>query len=185
MKKLYFLLLTVLLASSASARLTITKQTCNYQEGMAVVNDEAKVGWQMTSDVNNDRQTAYQLVVRERITGRKVYDSKRVKSDNSQHIPLPRLPYISQGYEWKVRVWDAQGKASEWSRGQSIRYALPSAHLAEARWIGAITKKDARIPEGRWSNEVFKKDSFREKWEGVDTLSAQSIILRQRFVVTG
>ena len=185
MKKLFFLLLATLLASPTSARLTITKQTCNYQEGMAVVNDEAKVGWQMTSDVNNDRQTAYQLVVRERITGRKVYDSKRVKSDNSQHIPLPRLPYISQGYEWKVRVWDAQGKASEWSRGQSIRYALPSAHLAEAQWIGAITKKDARIPEGRWSNEVFKKDSFRVKWEGVDTLSAQSIVLRQRFIVAG
>ena len=185
MKNRYFLLLAVMMATPAFARLTVTKQTCNYQEGMAVVNDVATVGWQMVSDVNGDRQTAYQLVVRERITGRKVYDTKRVRSENSQHIPLPVLPFVSQGYEWKVRVWDAQGKASEWSRGQTLRVALPAEVMQSAKWIGAISRKDARIPKGRWSNEVFKKDSFLTKWAAVDTLSAKSIILRGQFITMG
>ena len=183
----YHLSLFLMLAfcHTVSARLTVTNQTCNYQRGMAVVNDEARVGWQLAADANNERQTAYQIVVRERITGRKVYDSRRVDSQQSQHILLPRLAYVSQGYEWKVRVWDAQGKASEWSSGQTLRLAVPWGRDAKAKWIGAITREEARIPQGRWSNEVFKKDSFQQKWAGVDTLSAKSICLRGRFTVRG
>ena len=50
-----------------------------------------------------------------------------------------------------------------------------------AKWIGAITKADAKLPEGRWANSVFKKDSFKAKWQDTDTLSAKSIILRKEF----
>ena len=60
-----------------------------------------------------------------------------------------------------------------------------SAQIENARWIGAISKQEAKIPTGRWSNAVFKKDSFIQKWQDVDTLSARSIIVKKDFQAKG
>ena len=60
-----------------------------------------------------------------------------------------------------------------------------SAQIENARWIGAISKQKAKIPTGRWSNAVFKKDSFIQKWQDVDTLSARSIIVKKDFQAKG
>lgn len=181
MKKLLFALLAVL-ALPASAKLTVTKLTCNYQPGLAVTEGDIRMGWQMTSDTNGDRQTAYRICIRENVTGKKIYDSGKKTSDESQLITLPRLKHNSHGYYWQVRVWDAKGKPSEWSARQYLR-VVPE--RIDAEWIGAITRKDAKIPAGRWANAVFKKDSFKTKWADVDTLSAKSIIMRKEFKTSG
>ena len=182
MKRTLLLIFSMTFCLHGEAKLTVSRQLCNYQTGMAVINEQARVGWQLTSDEQNARQTAYQIKVTERITNKKVYDSKRVSSSESQHVTLPALPFRQQGYEWRVRVWDQKGKPSQWSSGQTIRMAPP---MDKAKWIGAITKQQARIPDGRWSNGVFKKDTFKAKWDGVDTLSSKSIVLRKVFVVNG
>lgn len=59
------------------------------------------------------------------------------------------------------------------------------AQIENARWIGAISKQEAKIPTGRWSNTVFKKDSFKLKWQDVDSLSARSIIVKKDFQAKG
>lgn len=181
MKKLLFALLAVL-ALPASAKLTVTKLTCNYQPGLAVTEGDIRMGWQMTSDTNGDRQTAYRISIRENVTGKKIYDSGKRTSGESQLVTLPRLKHNSHGYYWQVRVWDAKGKPSEWSARQYMR-VVPE--RIDAEWIGAITRKDAKIPVGRWANAVFKKDSFKAKWADVDTLSAKSIIMRKEFKTSG
>lgn len=181
MKKLLFALLAVL-ALPASAKLTVTKLTCNYQPGLAVTEGDIRMSWQMTSDTNGDRQTAYRISIRENVTGKKIYDSGKRISDESQLVTLPRLKHNSHGYYWQVRVWDAKGKPSEWSARQYLR-VVPE--RIDAEWIGAITRKDAKIPAGRWANAVFKKDSFKAKWADVDTLSAKSIIMRKEFKTSG
>lgn len=181
MKKLLFALLAVL-ALPASAKLTVTKLTCNYQPGLAVTEGDIRMGWQMTSDTNGDRQTAYRISIRENVTGKKIYDSGKRTSGESQLVTLPRLKHNSHGYYWQVRVWDAKGKPSEWSARQYLR-VVPE--RIDAEWIGAITRKDAKIPAGRWANAVFKKDSFKAKWADVDTLSAKSIIMRKEFKTSG
>jgi len=179
MKKTLAAMLVVMCATAhIDAKLTITKLTCNYQTGRAIANGDVRLGWQMTSDVNGDRQTAYQIRVYEGVTGRSMYDSKRVKSSESQFVSVPKLAQNAHGYTWQVRVWDAKGKPSEWSETQSVRIVPQK---IDAEWIGAISKKDAKLPEGRYSNAVFKKDDFKQKWAGVDSLSAKSIILRKEF----
>ena len=183
------LALIALAAMPASAKIKITQTTCNYQKGLAVCQGDIKVGWQMTSDVAGDRQTAYQLVVRENVTGKNVFDSKRRKTDISQFVAIPQLKPNKHGYLLKVRVWDKKGKPSEWSADQPLRVVDEHLMCGNADdkdyegplWIGAITKKDARLPEGRFSNAEFKKDYFKEKWNPVDSLSAKSIILRKEF----
>ena len=63
------LILMALAALSADAKITITNTICNYQKGLAVCTDDIRLGWQMQSDVNNDKQTAYQILVTENVTG--------------------------------------------------------------------------------------------------------------------
>ncbi len=170
-----FLLFTVI---PIHAKLTVTKLTCNYQQGLAVTQGDVRMGWQMVSDVNGDAQTAYQIKICENFTDKTVYDSGKTVSDQSQLISLPNLSPNSHGYYWQVRVWDAKGKASEWSERQNVRVVPKS---LDAKWIGAITKENARLPEGRWSNGMFGKEEFKEKWDVVDTLSSKSIIVRKEF----
>lgn len=176
-KKL-FLAMLAMASLQANAKLTVTKLTCNYQSGLAVTEGDLRLGWQMTSDTNGDKQTAYQITVFENVTNNKVYNSGKVKSDQSQLIALPKLMPNAHGYYWQVRVWDAKGKASDISSRQDIRVVPAS---LGGKWIGAISKKAANLPEGRFSNSVFKKDEFKQKWANVDTLSAKSIIMRKEF----
>lgn len=178
------LLTTVLVAMAvqANAKLTVTKMTCNYQSGPAVTKGDLRLGWQMTADTNGERQTAYQITVWENVKNKKVYDTGKVKSDQSQLISIPSLKPNAHGYYWQVCVWDAKGKKSDVSKRQDFRVAPAS---LGAKWIGAISKKDAKLPEGRFSNTVFKKEEFKKKWADVDTLSAKSIIVRKEFQAKG
>ncbi len=166
-------------AISVNAKITITSTTCNYQKGLALCKGEIKAGWKMTSDTNEDKQKAYQIVITENVTGKAIYDSGKRKSEESQFISIPTLEPNKHGYLLKVRVWDKKGKPSEWSNEQQIRIAEEISD--NASWIGAITKADAKLPEGRFSNAEFKKDYFKEKWNPVDTLSSKSIIMRKEF----
>ena len=53
-------------------------------------------------------------------------------------------------------------------------------YFGEAQWIGAITRKDAKIPEGRLcSGNVIKET--KAAWDKADPLSRRSIILRRSF----
>ncbi len=190
------LLCWLCLGLAAFAQVTITRTTCNYQDGeSAMVEGRVRVGWQYeladggrVEESPRPVQDRYQVMVVERVTGRKVYDSGMVRSSESQHISLPALSPNRHGYQWRVRIgWqstDKRGKVArkttEWSRWQTLRVA-PADLASTARWIGAITKADAHIPDGRWSNEVFKKDTFLTRWKDVDSLSARSIILRKEF----
>lgn len=166
------------MALTANARLTVTELTCNYQKGLAVTEGTVNVGWRMTSDTQGDRQTARQIIITERTTGRKLLDTGRVTDSESQHVRLPKLSYSRHGYCWQVRVWDTDGQPSAWSAQQTI-IVVPAKTGAE--WIGAITTRDAKLPQGRWSNGEFKKPEFKSAWADVDTLSSKSIILRKEF----
>ena len=187
----FYLLLAIamLAATQAGAKLTVTRLTCNYQgdpaapesgyiNDMAVTEGDIRLGWQMAATENGESQSAYEITIRENATDKLVYTSGKVMSSQSQLVSAPALRPNRHGYYWQVRVWNGKGEASALSGKQEIR-VVPAE--IDAEWIGAITRKDAKIPDGRFSNAVFKKDSFKTKWANVDTLSTKSIILRKEF----
>lgn len=182
--------LAALVSLCADAKLTVTRLTCNYQ-GVPVTADDGgsidqtaittggiRLGWQMAADTNGERQSAYEITICENVTNKKVYTTGKVKSSQSQLVNVPALKPNTHGYYWQVRVWNEKGEASDLSKKQKIR-VVPE--KIDAEWIGAITRKDAKLPYGRFPNSVFKKDSFKTKWADVDTLSARSIIMRKEF----
>lgn len=185
----YLTAIAAFAAVGVSAKLTVTRLTCNYQgdpaapesgyiNDMAVTEGDIRLGWQMKATANGESQSAYEITIRENVTNKTVYASGKVKSGQSQLVSAPALRPNRHGYYWQVRVWNEKDEASDLSGKQEIR-VVPN--KIDAEWIGAITKKDAKIPEGRFSNAVFKKDSFKTKWADVDTLSTKSIILRKEF----
>lgn len=186
----FFATVAVLISLCADAKLTVTRLICNYQgcpvtaagsgctSPTAITEGDITLGWQMTAETNGERQSAYEITISENVTDKQVYKTGKVKSDQSQLIKLPALKPNRHGYYWQVRVWNDKGEKSNLSRKQKIR-VVPA--KIDAEWIGAITRKDAKLPEGRFPNTVFKKDSFKTKWANVDTLSSKSIILRKEF----
>lgn len=177
----FFLLLLFGIGIEAS-NIQISNTHCNYQPNLALIpyGKNIHVGWQMTSSVNGEYQTAYQILVCNRVTNDTVFNSNKILSSESQNIPLPILKSNHFGYYWRVRVWDSNDNVSNWSSPQSFRMMLEK---IDAQWIGAITKEEAKLPEGRFSNEVFKKDYFKKAWKDVDSLSSKSIILQRNFKV--
>ena len=111
------------------AQVSVIRTTCNYQDGeAAMVEGRVRVGWQyeMTDsgrvgEVSRPVQDRYQVMVVERVTGRKVYDSGMVRSSESQHISLPKLSPNRYGYQWKVRIgWRSTGKKGKTTTPVSI-----------------------------------------------------------------
>lgn len=98
---------------------SITNLICEYpcRNPLGIDVMEPRLGWQLSSDQPNAKQTAYRIFaasspdkLAEGQTD--VWDSGKVDSDQSVHVVYagPRLDSRQRVY-WKVLVWD-----SDWSR---------------------------------------------------------------------
>ena len=182
----YFLLILLCLPCIVQAKnITITRLTCEMQEGLVVVEGSPRLGWVMESPENGTRQSAYEIDVREAFTGRQIWNSGKVNSSRSQLVSTEGAKISSDNpfnYIWRVRVWDETDTPSEWSREAKFRSA-PS-RLSEGKWIGAITRQNAHLPEGRkFHGSELKKPEVKAAWEAVDTLAKKSIYLRRTFLL--
>lgn len=182
----YFLLILLCLPCIVQAKnITITRLTCEMQEGLVVVEGSPRLGWVMESPENGTRQSAYEIDIREAFTGRQIWNSGKVNSSQSQLVSTEGANIGSDNpfnYIWRVRVWDETDTPSEWSREAKFRSA-PS-RLSDGKWIGAITRQNAHLPEGRkFHGSELKKPEVKAAWEAVDTLAKKSIYLRRTFLL--
>lgn len=160
--------------------LRVDGTTVNMQSGLYVTTDTLPtIGWTMSADRNGAAQTAYQYRIANAVNGSLVVDSRKTKSTASQHIPVR----LSQGmYNLSVRVWDEHGDVSQWSSPQEIIIEKAEEAFRSARWIGAITRAQSRLPEGRgYTYEAMKDPAVKAAWAAVDTLSRRSIIVKRNF----
>jgi alpha-L-rhamnosidase len=101
-----------------------------------------RLSWNMTSDKRGARQTAYQVLVAtsaDKLTegAADLWDSGKVESDKSLQICYAGKPLASRTEcFWKVRVWDADGNASEWSPPAHWTMGLLAPADWKAKWIG-------------------------------------------------
>ena len=184
-KKILLSLLICLSYFVQAKNITISRLTCEMQEGLVVVEGSPRLGWVMESPENGTRQSAYEIDIREAFTGRSVWNSGKVYSSQSQLVSTKGAdirPDNSFNYSWRVRVWDETDTPSEWSSEAKFR-AVPE-RLSSGQWIGAITRQNAHLPEGRkFHGGELKKPEVKAAWEAVDTLAKKSICLRRTFQV--
>lgn len=153
--------------------------TCEFQQNPpAIATLTPRFGWQLRSDVKGDKQTGYQLMVT--LNGTVVWDSGKVKSDQSQLIGYKGKALVpGQLYDWSVKIWDINGKATQSS--SAYFQTAPDLSSSEARWIGAITRERSNLPVGRrdFHGPSFKKPENKVVFDAIDPLALKSINLRK------
>ena len=166
--------------------ITVTRLTCELKDSPALTGEFPRLGWQMSSEENGTRQTAYEIEVYNALNGKPVVSTGKVNSAQSQFVSLNNYKTdnsnISDIYSWRVRVWDEAGEPSAWSKESVFYLRSEGETFSKSKWIGAITKRDARLPEGRkFHGGELRKPEVKAAWENVDTLSKKSICLRREF----
>lgn len=140
---------------SAGSKLTPTLLRCEYRTnptGIDVLSP--RLSWQVQSHQRGQKQTAYQVYVASdaqllRNDRPDMWDSGKVQSDNTAAIVYAGKPLTSdQAYFWKVRIWDAGGVSSNWSRPAEWSMGLLEPGDWQAEWIGYdIEEKPVPAPD--------------------------------------
>lgn len=140
--------------------------TCEYLvDPMAVDVARPRLSWINTAEPE-DRgqvQTAYRVQVASTLDAllqgkADLWDTGRVASEQST-----LLPYAGKALEarqdcwWRVRVWDRDGKASDWSDTAFWGMGLLKPDDWKAQWIGAPWQGEEPMPDSALNDEAQRK----------------------------
>jgi hypothetical protein len=92
-------------------------------------------GWLDQDRAGNETQTAYEITVRNALTGALAWDSGKVGSSRSEYVPYtgPALAG-GAGYDWTVVTWNRQGEQSPPARS-SFGMGISDHQWSGAQWI--------------------------------------------------
>ncbi|MCP5114789.1 MAG: alpha-L-rhamnosidase, partial [bacterium] len=107
---------------------------------------QPRLSWQLRSDERGAVQKAYQIQVT--AGGDTVWDTGRVDSDQSIHVPYTGPALASaQRYSWRVRIWDGEDAASDWSEPAFWEMGLLDSSDWTARWIAPDWDEDTKTSQ--------------------------------------
>jgi len=124
LKQLFISIIFVLVATAIWAQETLAPVELRCElipEPLGIDVPQPRLSWLFRSEARGQAQTAYQVLVassRTRLNQNQGdrWDSGRVASDATLDVPYAGKPLVSsQQVFWKVRIWDAGGRASDWS----------------------------------------------------------------------
>ena len=145
-----FLFVLACAGSTWAAAVQVDDLRCEYlRDPLGVDAAQPRLTWILTSDARGQHQTGYQVLVASTPELLKqdqgdLWDSGKVTSDETAQIVYAGKPLASrQACFWKVRVWDRDGAASDWSKPARWEMGLLEAKDWSARWIEAQLKSDA------------------------------------------
>ena len=135
-----------------------TALRCEYAENPVGIDTRPpRFSWQLTSGM----QSAYRVVVAS--GGAAIWDSGKVVSPQSAHVPYGGSELKSrQQCQWWVRVWDQDGRASDFSVPARFEMGLLDPGDWKAQWIGAPDAafvSGTRTPPSPYLRKSFHLDS--------------------------
>ena len=122
----------------ALASLTPMRLRVEYRENpLGIDAPKPRLSWELESAEKAQRQTAYEIQVSSNGTGQgDLWATGKVLSNRTLQIEYAGKPLVShQQVSWRVRVWDAQGRASEWSRVANWSMGILRPEDWKAVWI--------------------------------------------------
>lgn len=128
--------------SAFDGPLQVAESTCQYRTNpLGIEEEQPSLGWKLMSDTNGKRQTAYQILVAStpellNESEADLWNSGKVLSPQSVAVKYQGAPLRSrQRCYWQVKVWDEEGRQSEYGRPQYWEMGLLSPDDWKARWI--------------------------------------------------
>ena len=120
MRLIFLIILSLASCASLRAGVTIGDLRCEHQRNpLGIDTRQPCLSWILESNQRNQAQTAYEVLASSSPDNLAAghfdeWDSGKVLSSDSINIAYGGKPLASgQRIWWKVRVWDAGGKASE------------------------------------------------------------------------
>jgi hypothetical protein len=162
MKKSIALIWLAVLALTINTRAALTPDElrCDYAlNPLGVDSARPRLFWKFARSERGQKQNAYQIIVASsennlRHAQGDLWDSGKIISDDNIQIAYGGSALKTAGQIfWQVRVWDAHGKVSAWSKPAT------------------------------WTMGVLKPTDWRAKWIGTTNTNAPSILLRREFSV--
>ena len=138
MNSLLVILLAMLSLSASAAKKKVVKPDVsvgnlrveNLDNPLGIDTAEPRFSWQIASDKQNVRQTAYQIIVND--DNGEVWNTDKIDSDQQLWIPYAGKKLQSNTHcTWRVKVWTTAGE-SEWSNHARFSIGL----LDEGKWSG-------------------------------------------------
>lgn len=143
-KSLYCLIfmVTVAFTTEAQSNLNATYLRCEYKVNPVTDVLHPRLSWELTSKVNNQYQTAYQLLVASSPSllqeGKAdLWDSQKVTSNATSQVEYAGKTLQSrQVCYWKVRIWDKNNKPGPWSNVAQWEMGLLQKSDWQAQFVG-------------------------------------------------
>lgn len=156
MKPFVFLLLAMLCigAGFAASPLQPSELSCEYKTNpLGIDTQSPRFGWLFTATAPNQLQLAYELIVSDNLKlvqelSGNYWQTGKINSSQNIHIEYRGNALKSfTKYYWRVKVYNADGLASEWSAVASFETAMLEPGDWTAQWIGDGSVKPASDEE--------------------------------------
>lgn len=174
---MFFILLLLLSAKLFSQNIGVTNLQCEHKTDPLGIDKATPVfGWQLQSAKRGVLQTAYRIIVADKIellqkNVGNIWDSKKIISDRSAQVIFKgKKLQASSEYFWKLQVWDNKNTTA-WSEVANFTTGLFAAtDWGNAKWIGFEALPDSLLTvPGVHGPEIKKK-------LGADKLKQRSIV---------
>ncbi|HLP00913.1 MAG TPA: family 78 glycoside hydrolase catalytic domain [Opitutaceae bacterium] len=132
------LIVAAAVAASDGYALSVGSMTTNARTNpLGIGNVDISFGWTIEAAERGVVQSAYQVRVGSSEAGADIWDSGRVASDRQVDVLLPENVNLASArrFFWQVRIWDGNGRASEWSTPAWFETGPTATDWAGARWI--------------------------------------------------
>jgi hypothetical protein len=156
-------------SSTASVPAGLTCQLLSRPKVERITAATPKLGWVVPLAKRGDRQTAYQILAGSSgelmAEGQAdLWDSGKVKSAESINVAYGGRPLSAdQAWFWKVRTWNQDDAASDWSAAQSVRMAGELGRYETPRFALETTDVEPMKIEQTGADKYFVdfgKDAF-------------------------
>ena len=145
---LSLLLLFTAVSTSVLATTLVTKLVTEYHTNPIGIDiEKPRFSWQIISDENNLKQTAYEIRVAdspENLYKKSslIWTSGIIDSDRSVNVNYegPTLNSMQRAY-WQVRIWDNKSKVTEWSSPAYWEMGILEPDSWKAQWISVKSEK--------------------------------------------
>jgi alpha-L-rhamnosidase len=158
----------------AAGSMKVEKLRCEYKNNPAGVDVvKPRLSWVLESASPANRglkQSAYQILVASSPADLKsdkadIWDSGKVGSDQSVNVDYAGKQLSSEeGCYWKVKVWDQDGAASDWSPVSQWTMGLLKPSDWQAQWIGFEGGKQESDPMAKKREEWLNLNGCQWVW---------------------